>query len=217
MMNKYDKERYKLIDKRHLIMLHWMINPGVAVSELRGVVIPKVMLIDKDKTLSLGERTWIPCPHCDTLHTSVKWSVQNNTHHKNWYGYHCDHCQQTIPPLRNWLSAIVFGAVKPFNKKHRERWKAAQPARFKNLNLSFESQKVSVGKALMMSLLFGGIMFVLMTGFNWVLGQELTPKYLMVTAIAYILAGLLFGFIMRGWANYQVNKVSKPAGSIELE
>ena len=208
-MKNYDKEKYKIWNWKHPILLHWIINPGVAVSEFLGVVTPKVMLVEKNKTKSLGERTFIPCPHCETLHTSVKWSHQNNTHNKNWYGYHCDSCEGTIPPLRNWFSAIVFGAIKPFNKKNRERWKAAQPARFENLKLTFEAEKISVQKGLLMSLYFGGCMFVFMTLFNWFLGETINSKFIMVSSIAWLLGGLAFGFTMRAWFNYQIGKAQK--------
>jgi len=208
-MKNYDKEKYKIWNWKHPILFHWMINPGVAVMEFIGVVTPRVMLLEKDKTKSIGERTWIPCPHCGTLHSSVKWSKQNNTHHKNWYGYHCDNCSGTIPPLRNWFSALVFGAIKPFNKKNRERWKAAQPERFENLNMSFVTKKISVKKGILLSLYFGGLMFVFMTLFNWISGEEINGKYLIINAVVWSITGLLFGFFMRAWANHHIGKAKK--------
>lgn len=208
-MKDYDKEKYKIWNWKHPVMLHWIINPGVAVTEFIGIVTPRVILIEKNKNKSLGERTFIPCPHCDALHASVKWSKQNNTHHKNWYGYHCDSCLGTIPPLRNWFSALVFGAIKPFNKKNRERWKAAQPARFENLNMSFDSERVSLKKGLLMSLLFGGFMFVFMTLFSVLMGETINSKFIMVNLVAWTIGGLAFGLSMRAWANYQIDKAVK--------
>jgi len=189
-------------------MLHWIVNPGAAVSEFLGVVIPKVMLVENDKTKSLGERTWIPCPHCDTLHAGVKWSEQNNTHKKNWYGYHCDSCLETIPPLRNWFSAIVFGALKPFNKTNRERWKKAQPSRFENITTVLETKKISFKEGMTMSLFFGSFMFLFMVAFNWLLGEAITSKFIVINAMTWLLGGLAFGFTMRAWGNYQISKVS---------
>ena len=49
-------------------MLHWIINPGLAINELLlGQRVPKTMLIEKDSSKSLQEKTKIPCPHCDML------------------------------------------------------------------------------------------------------------------------------------------------------
>jgi hypothetical protein len=208
-MKEIDNTKYEIWNWKNLVMLHWIINPGVSISEFLGVTIPKIMLVEKDKTKSLIERTWIPCPHCDTLHPGIKWSQQNSTHKKNWYGYHCNTCLETIPPLRNWFSAIVFGALKPFNKTNRERWKKAQPSRFENITTVLETKKINFKKGLMLSLFFGSFMFVFMVAFNWLLGETVTTRVIMINAVAWSLGGMVFGFTMRAWGNYQINKVIK--------
>nr|WP_042289464.1 hypothetical protein [Nonlabens ulvanivorans] len=218
-MKNYDKEKYKIWNWKHPMMLHWIINPGVAVSEFVGVVTPKVLFIEKDNSKGLAERTYIPCPHCDTIHSGLKWSKQNNTHNKNWYGYHCDNCQETIPPLRNWFSALVFGALKPFNNNNRERWKAAQPARFENLNMTFEAKKITIKKGLKISLFFGGFMFVFMTLYYWLLGESLSTNLIIMNAVLWLIGGLCFGFIMRAFANRQIEKSikSRQGGKLEAD
>lgn len=216
-MKQFDKDVFKVWNWKHPVMLHWVINPGVAVTEFMGVVIPRVMLIKRDKSKSLVERTFIPCPHCDTIHSSLKWSKQNNTHNKNWYGYHCDHCLETIPPLRNWLSGLVFRVIKPFNQINRQRWKKAQPDRFLNLKMTFEEEKVTIKKGFLISLIFGGFMFAFMTSFNWLLGVTIDSKFLLVNLIVWTIAGLLFGFILRAFANKQVEKSLKYSNKAQLK
>ena len=46
---KYDKEKYKILGWKNLLILHWIINPGLAFNELIfGQTIPKVMLIERE-------------------------------------------------------------------------------------------------------------------------------------------------------------------------
>src|SRR5688572_8021958 len=102
---EFDREKYKVWNWKHPAMLHWMINPGLMINELLlGQRIPKVMLVEKDKSKPLGERTFIPCPHCKTVHPGMKWSPQNGTSYKNWFGFYCDSCDKVIPCLWNFTS-----------------------------------------------------------------------------------------------------------------
>jgi hypothetical protein len=84
------------------VVLHWIINPGLAFNELvLGQTIPKVMLIEKEGERPLFQRSLIPCPHCNTLHSGLKWTAKNKTAFKNWFGIYCDHCSGIIPVQRN--------------------------------------------------------------------------------------------------------------------
>ncbi len=45
---EFDKEKYKVWKLPHPMLLHWIINPGLAFNELiLGQRIPKITLIDK--------------------------------------------------------------------------------------------------------------------------------------------------------------------------
>ena len=57
----YDKTKYKVWTWKNPMMLHWIINPGVAIIELEGQRIPKVMLIERNSPKSVNEKSWIPC------------------------------------------------------------------------------------------------------------------------------------------------------------
>ena len=59
-----------------------------------------------------------------------------------------------------------------------------------------------------MSLFFGSFMFLFMVAFNWLLGEAITSKFIVINAMTWLLGGLAFGFTMRAWGNYQISKVS---------
>ena len=57
---EYDKTKFKIWTWKNPIMLHWIINPGLVINELLlGQRVPKIMLIEKDSTKSLQEKTKI--------------------------------------------------------------------------------------------------------------------------------------------------------------
>src|SRR5688500_7376547 len=90
---KYDSSAYKVWSWKHPLMLHWIVNPGLAINELiLGQRIPKVTLIEKNSRRPLAEKSFVPCPHCHTIHSGLKWTVQNKTAFGNWFGLYCDHC-----------------------------------------------------------------------------------------------------------------------------
>jgi hypothetical protein len=81
---KIDNSIYKILTWKHPVMIHWIINPALAFNEIiLGQRIPKLSLIEKNSTKSISEKTYIPCPHCSTFHSSLKWSTQNGTAFKN--------------------------------------------------------------------------------------------------------------------------------------
>lgn len=54
---EYDKTKYKIWTWNNPVMLHWIINPGLAINELLlGQRVPKTMLIEKDSLKSLQEK-----------------------------------------------------------------------------------------------------------------------------------------------------------------
>jgi len=96
------------------------------------------MLIEKDSSKSLQDKTVVPCPHCETLHSGLKWSTETNAF-KNWFGLYCDNCGGIIPCLTNLTSWVVFGLTFPvwfwFKKTGKNKWLEKQPMRYKNLDL----------------------------------------------------------------------------------
>jgi hypothetical protein len=127
--------KYKKWTWKSFFMLHWVINPAFAFNELilgqRG---PKVLLIEKKQDKTFAERTFVPCPHCGTIHSGLKWTPQNKTAFGNWFGLYCDHCGKIIPCLRNFTSFIIIAITFPiwiwFQKRWKEKWLIKQKEKF---------------------------------------------------------------------------------------
>ena len=110
----YDKEKFKMWNWKNPMILHWIINPGLVINDLfLGQTIPKVMLIEREGKKPFYQRSHVPCPHCGTLHSGLKWSSPNKTAFKNWFGYYCDNCKKIIPVQRNLTSLIVLTVTFP--------------------------------------------------------------------------------------------------------
>jgi hypothetical protein len=182
-------------------MLHWIINPGLVFNELiLGQRVPKVLLIEKTLHKSLGKRTFVPCPHCETLHTGLKWTPQNKTAFKNWFGYYCDNCGKIIPCLTNLTSYIILALTFPvwfwFKDKWKAKWLEAQKVKFsKPLNLTSPESKAQWWRA---GLFFGLFMYVFMVILlPFIKGETLTQKGLLIGIPIWAVVGVLFGFTMK--------------------
>ena len=197
---KYDKEKYKIWTWKSPIMLHWIINPGSVVTDLMGLRQPKVMLIERDKSKPQAERTFIPCPHCQTLHSGLKWSKQNNTINKNWFGLYCDNCGKIIPCFANLISYILLGLSFPiwfwFKDKWKAKWLEGQKEKFsKPMNLTIPEIKYQWLRA---GLIWGILMYVSMVIlFPLIKGDNITQTGLLIGIPIWTLGGLLFGYIMK--------------------
>ena len=130
-----DTSKYKVWTMKHIYMLHWMINPAVAINELLlGQRVPRILFVEKDSKKRLPEKSFIPCPHCHTIHSSMKWTPQNKTAFGNWFGLYCDHCEKTIPCARNItavaIEVITFPVWGWFRKSWRNKWLMKQKEKF---------------------------------------------------------------------------------------
>ena len=197
----YDKTKYKVRTWKNPAVLHWIINPGLAFNELvLGHRIPKVTLIEKDPTKALAEKSFIPCPHCETLHPGLKWTQQNKTAFKNWFGLYCDNCGKIIPCLTNLTSYIILGLTFPiwfwFKNKWKAKWLEEQKVKFsKPLNLTYSEPKY---QWLLAGVLYGVFMFLFMEILSpLVKGENLTQKGLLIGIPICAVAGLVFGITMK--------------------
>ena len=203
----YDKTKYKIWNWHSITILHWVINPALAVNELvLGQTIPKIMLIKREGKEPLYQRTLIPCPHCGTLHNGLKWSSQNKTAFKNWYGYYCDNCHKIIPVQRNVVSLIVLAITFPiwgwFRESLKHRWLDKQPSRYKNISLEIPEKKNTTTSWLKSGLLWGLIMYVLMILlFPLIMHGQLSGKIMLIGIPIWLIAGLGFGYTMKTWVN----------------
>ena len=201
----YDKTTYKVWTWKNPIMLHWIINPVLVINELAlGQRIPKVMLIERNSPKSINEKSWIPCPHCGVLHEGLKWSKQNKTAFKNWFGYYCDNCGKIIPCLTNLTSFVVLGITFPiwfwFKDKWKAKWLEKQKIKFsKPLNLTYSEPTKS--QWFLFGVVFGVFMYVFMEIlFPLIERESLTPKRLLIGIPIWLIAGLVFGLLTK-WIN----------------
>lgn len=209
---EYNKKKYKIWNWKSPMILHWMINPGLVINELiLGQTIPKVMLIEREGDKPFYQRSLIPCPHCGTLHSGLKWSNQNKTAFKNWYGLYCDNCGEIIPPQRNLTSLLILIITFPiwgwFRKSLRENWLKKQPERYKNLNLELLEKENTTKKWLKFGLLWGLFMFVFSIVINPLISNvQITQKMILLNILIWFIGGLGFGYIMKIWMNIKGKK-----------
>lgn len=199
----YDSSKYKTWSWMHPYMLHWMINPGLVVNELiLGQRIPKRMLIENSKTKTLSERTFVPCPHCHAIHSGMKWSGQNKTATKNWFGLYCDRCGKIIPCLMNITSLAVLIITFPiwiwFKDSLKERWLAKQPARYSNIDLTQSNNPFQGSGWIREGFSWGTFMFIVMFSLGVTLFEEpFTWQHMLRTYISWTVAGIVFGYVSK--------------------
>jgi len=200
---EYDKEKYRVITRKNWMMIHWILNPGLAINELiLGQRIPKIQLEDRFSDKPRIERTFVPCPHCEKLHDPRTWSTQNKTASKNWFGLYCPNCGKIIPCVTNVFSFIILALTSPiwwwFRKDLKNKWLLKQPKRFDNIDSKIYYNPFENKNWITAGLSFGGIMFVLMSLIFPLIWQEpITWRSITVGIIIWTIAGLLFGFIMK--------------------
>jgi uncharacterized protein (TIGR02996 family) len=92
-------------DVKNPLILHWVLNPGLAVNELLlGQRIPKVMLFCRQCMATL-----VRCVACRRLLTQQQIGQKPIGH---WVRLPCPECGADIPLLRNLLAGLVVGTGK---------------------------------------------------------------------------------------------------------
>lgn len=212
----YDKEKYKIWDWKSPMILHWIINPGLVINELLlGQTVPKVMLIERKGEKPFYQRALVPCPHCGELHSGLKWSKQNKTTFKNWYGFYCDQCSKIIPVQRNLTSLLILTVTFPiwgwFRNTLKQNWLDKQPERYRNLNLEISEKKNSTKSWLILGLFFGLFMYVvMMIIFPLIEGEKITQQNLLIGIPIWLIAGLGWGYFMKFWMNKKGKENKEP-------
>ena len=207
---EYDTTKYKAWTWKTPIVLPWIINPGVAFNELvLGQRIPKIMLIERYSNKPIYENSFVPCPHCGTLHDGRVWSSQNKTAFKNWFGYYCPKCGEIIPCLWNLTSLLILTLTSPiwfwFKDSMKARWLSKQKKRFESIEIRKPEWRDI--HWLKMGLGWGLFMLIFMTlidikEFNWI--------NLLISVPVWFLAGLAFGYSMKYFMGKK-GKAEKPA------
>lgn len=209
---KFDKTKYKIYTWKNWMMLHWILNPGLIINELiLGQRIPKITLEDKTSDKPRLERTFIPCPHCQTKHDARTWSTQNGTAFKNWFGLYCPECSNIIPCLMNAFTALVLGLTYPlwgwFKTSLKNKWLANQPQRFHDIDIKKVTNPFEGKRWIITGLIWGGSMFILMTFiFPYFDDTPINTPRIMIGLIVWTLAGLAFGYTMKLYFNKKLKK-----------
>ena len=208
---EYDKTKFTAWTWKHWKMIHWILNPGLVINELiLGQRVPKVLLFDKTMDKSFMERQFVPCPHCGEIYDGRLWAKKNGF--KNWFGYYCPNCGNTIPCLRNLTSLIViiltFSIWIWFVKGWKKNWMNKQPARFENFNIEeITNENASWVKK---GIGFGGIMFIVMTIINLLIeGKEITLITILIGIPISAVGGLGFAYAMKYWMGRRTTTETK--------
>lgn len=181
------------------MLLHWVINPGLAFNELiLGQRIPKVSLICQSCQLPLLERQYVPCPSCGTIHDSRLWAGKKGF--GNWLGLVCPTCSKRIPCLWNALSFILLCVSAPiwylpYRLYFRDKpvFRPVQPQAVSLPNF----KKVVWWK---MGLLYGLFMWLITSLVPAIFTYGKIGSLPVVTVVIgvgiWLLAGMAFGFFM---------------------
>ncbi|MFD2551934.1 hypothetical protein ACFSQP_08910 [Bizionia sediminis] len=211
----YNTEKYKVYTWKHWMILHWILNPGLAINELiLGQRVPKISLEDKTSSKPRLERTFVPCPHCHTLHDGRTWTTNNGLAFKNWYGLYCPYCQGIIPCVRNVTSLIVLAITFPvwgwYRKKLKAAWLQKQSKRYKKTKPDLKPHTFSNKRWIVSGLLWGLFMFLVMAvALPFFNNQELTPQTLFLSGFIWTLGGLAFGYTMKLFLNKTGRNIKK--------
>ena len=196
----FDRSKYKVITWKNIAMIHWIINPGLAINELvLGQRIPKISLEDRTIDKPRFERSLVPCPHCETLHDARIWSRENGTAFQNWFGLYCPKCRHIIPCLRNIFSFLILTITYPiwgwFHKKLKSRWMEKQPKRYEDIQIEKVFNPAKNYNWVLQGLAWGGFMFLFMSIiFPISQNEELTSRNLFIGVIIWTIGGLIFGY-----------------------
>ena len=201
---EFDEDKYKVWKLPNPMMLHWVINPALAVNELiLGQRFPKVMLIDKDSDAPLVEKQYVPCPHCKTIHNGMLWSKKASF--ANWFGLFCPTCEKSIPCLWNLTSLVLLAVTFPlwgwFRRPLESKWrgfKKSQLNKQNDVNPTDVNKPVTVNKAAWFKagLMYGAGMFGFLMLFKVFNGEEITNN-LAIELLICGAAGVLFGGAMK--------------------
>lgn len=199
----FDKLKYKIWALPHPLILHWIINPGLAFNELiLGQRLPKLTLIDKLSNKPMMERTKVPCPQCNTMNDGRLWGKGNAFGH--WFGYVCPNCEAAIPCLWNVFSLLILFVTFPiwFAPVYflKSKWIEYEKKRLKR---NFKKPLIEAKKTNWLirgALFFGGAMWGLMSLVPYLFGRVSLHSVLVGIPI-WLFAGLLWGAIMQYWMN----------------
>jgi hypothetical protein len=184
------------------LLLHWVLNPGLAFNELvLGQRIPKVMLLCQDCQEPLGQRTYVPCPHCHTMNHGQTWSKK--AAFGNWLGYVCPSCGERIPCLWNYTSLVILTITSPiWYLPYRFYFRDRIPRKpVPYISSGGETGSISKKRWIYMGLGWGFIMWLIMSVApalkGMAGGQPLDWTPVVIGIPIWACCGAMFGFFTR--------------------
>lgn len=205
--------KYKVYTWKNWIMLHWILNPGLAFNELiLGQRIPKIYFEDQTSDQPRIERTFVPCPHCKTIHDSRIWSIENGVAFQNWFGLYCHNCRKIIPCLMNWLSFLILVITFPiwgwFKQTLKKKWLKKQPKRYENIEIKNTPNPFDKKSWINTGLSWGAFMFLCMSIlYPYLTNNEISLKTLLLGLVIWTIGGLVFGYLMKIYFNKVISKI----------
>ena len=198
---QYDKNRFKIYALPHPSVLFWVLNPVLIINELiLGQRIPKVTLIDKKSDKPLLERSYTPCPHCETLNDNWLWAKAGAF--GNWFGYVCPSCHQIIPCLWNIFSLVILAITFPLwylpVRFFRQRWLEKEKRRLADVLERPLIQAKNINW-LLIGAFYSGFMWLTFPLVQKLLvGREWDLRMMFVVELPiWLVAGFVYGLWMR--------------------
>ena len=207
---RYDKNRFKIWALPHPFSLLWVLFPAFMFNELIfGQRLPKVTLIEKESDKPPEERSYIPCPHCETLNDRRLWATKGNAF-GHWFGLVCPSCHQIIPCLWNIFSLAILAITSPLwyfpVRFFRHRWIEKEKERLAKALERPLLQATSIIDSLSIGIVSGISMWVV-----WVIrevvrnGGEWDLKTVLESLPTSLLIGFGIGCLME-WVEKETKK-----------
>ena len=212
---QYDKNRFKVHSLPNPFILFWVLFPAVMFNELIfGQRLPKVTLIEKESDKPPEERSYVPCPHCETLNDRRLWATKGSAFgHGHWFGLVCPSCHQIIPCLWNIFSIAVLAITFPLwyfpVRFFRHRWIEKEKERLAKVLERPLIQATSIIDSLSIGVVSGIFMWVMGVILEVVRnGGEWDLKMMLESLPSSLLVGFGIGCFMR-WAEKDKEEIEK--------
>lgn len=138
--------KFKICGRYNLLMIHWVLNPGLALNELLfgQRIVSKIYFCKQCGGWFKQEGQFVECSCCKTFHSAKIW---DGCRFGNWLGLVCPDCGAVIPCLLNFTSAIIlvvlFPVWRPLSFWFKPRYRAWARQRTVKSRQTMNAEKVS--------------------------------------------------------------------------
>ena len=179
----------------HRVVLHWIWNPGLIVKI--GQRVPRVTLFCQTCDVAAIERSYIPCPSCNTLNSGNAWKRRDSFGH--WLGLVCPNCGNRIPCLRNAFSVVLLAVTIPLwylpcRLYFRDR-PVARPTG--DTERPPVTDRTWAAGAVLWGLFMWLLMSVAPAVWKWHQGQPFPWSYVLIGLVMWSIGGAAFGRTMK--------------------